>query len=131
VRSERRAILGWAAVALAAGGTAFGLGALGLFVPPGQSVPRVAVVGAVSSGQPAYDCPDGEPIAQFSAGSRVYVTGRNADATWLLTRSPGSGYESVWVPAQILSVDALPTPVDELPVVSCDAVVVEGGGPAG
>jgi hypothetical protein len=131
VRSGRRGILAWTAVALAAGGVAFGLGALGLFSQPGESVAQVAVVGSVASGQPAYDCPDGEPVAQFAAGSRLYVTGRNADATWLLTRSPASGYESAWVPAGLVSVDDLPTTIDELAIVSCDAVVVEGGGPAG
>lgn len=88
-------------------------------------------MGAVASGQPAYDCPDGAQVARFAIGSRLYITARNADATWLLTRSPTAGYESVWVRAEFVSADELPTPVEELAVVSCDAVVVEGGGPAG
>jgi hypothetical protein len=131
VRSGRRGILAWTAGALAAGGVAFGLGALGLFSPQGQPVAHVAVVGSVPSGQPAYDCPDGAPVAEFAAGSRLYLTGRNADATWVLTRSPGSGYESAWVPAGVVTADELPTTIAELAVVSCDAVVVGGGGPAG
>jgi hypothetical protein len=124
VGGRRRAILAWAVAAAAAGAGAFTLGALGVFVPPPRVDAAISIVGSVASGPAAYDCPGGEPVARFSPGSQLYLTGRNADATWLLTRSPASGYETVWVPADSVSVDEFPVPVEQLDVVTCDAVVV-------
>ena len=131
--SGRRGILAWAAAAIGAGGIAFALGALGLLAPPTAGVADVALVGAVASGPVAYDCPGGEPVARFSPGSRIFVTARNADTTWLLTRSPAAGFESVWVRAESVSVDEFPVPIDQLAVVSCETVVhtPAGGDPAG
>jgi hypothetical protein len=124
VGGRRRAILGWAVAAAAAGGVAFVLGALGVFVPQAREDAPVAIVGSVASGPFAYDCPDGDPVARFSPGSQVFLTGRDADGRWLLTRSPASGYESVWLRADVVSVDEFPVPVELLDVVTCDAVVV-------
>lgn len=131
--SGRRGILAWAVAAIGAGGVAFALGALGLLAPPTAGVADVALVGAVASGPVAYDCPGGERVARFSPGARIFVTARNADTTWLLTRSPAAGFESVWVPADSVSVDEFPVPIDQLAVVSCETVVLTpaGGDPAG
>jgi hypothetical protein len=120
-----RSVAGWAAVAIAAGGVAFALGALGL-LPPGKAPDAaiVQVVGTSAPAVPAFDCPGGDQVAQFAPGARLYLTGRDQDGAWLMARSAAAGFESVWVQASQVSVDEFPYPVEGLDVVACDPVVV-------
>ena len=125
-----RSLAGWLAVAVVAGAVTFALGALGVFSGPGATAPGAAVVQLIGSSAPAvpaFDCPGGNQVAQFAPGARVFLTGRDADGTWLMARNASAGFESVWVQSALLSVDEFPYPVDELEIVSCDPVVVISG----
>jgi hypothetical protein len=123
-----RSTLGWSVVAALAGGVGFGLGALGLLEHRPDPVAEVQLVGSSGPAVPAFDCPGGEQVAQFAPGTRIFVVGRDADATWLVARSPAAGFESVWVRSMLVSVDEFPNPVELLDVVPCDPVVVGEGG---
>jgi hypothetical protein len=119
-----RSVLGWTLAAAAAGGVAFGLGASRLLDPRADPVAEVQVVGSSGPAVPAFDCPGGAQVAQFAPGTRIFLIGRDIEATWLVARSPSAGFESVWVRASLVSVDEFPSPVEVLDVVGCNSVVL-------
>ncbi len=127
-----RVILAWGFAAVAAGGLAFALGALGVFIPPAavtaEAPAEIDIIGSVPSGVPGYDCPGGLQLATFPSSTRVHVTGRTPDGSWLLTRSPAAGFEPVWVRADQVSVDEFPTTVAGLDEVTCDPLWIGIGG---
>jgi hypothetical protein len=79
----------------------------------------------IGSTLPLLACPgSGQVLGQITPNTRVFVTGRSADRTWLQVDFPGPGMQRAWVPAADLQPAGS---VGSLPVTDC---VAPSGRPA-
>jgi len=65
----------------------------------------------------AYDCPNGEPLSEYTAGSRVFAVARSDGGAWIQVRDLDAPGLRLWIPSVALSGDAS---LDALPLASCD-----------
>jgi hypothetical protein len=102
-------VLGGSAVAgLVLGGL---LGFFGLLDLTAE--PELAATAATAT---YYDCPNGAASGRVTRGDRVYITGRDADGSWIQVRDPRSVQARVWLRAAHVLPDEA---IDGLPVLSC------------
>lgn len=108
-----------AGLVLAVAGTALGFsGALAGSPEPGPAV--FFATETVSAGF----CPGDTGAATFAAGERVLAIARSEDSAHLAVRDPFTHSTTVWLPADVVNVDAGEADIATLPVSGCLVPVV-------
>jgi cell division septation protein DedD len=114
----------WAGLVLIAGLIGGGMGAAGVFGHPDVESGAVSV--SVTGGADGLACPAGLPLERFVGGERVVATQRSDDSAYLAVRDPYNLALTVWLPADLVIVDADQAAIQTLPVGGCPiAEVVE------
>ena len=107
----------WLFAGIGSGLLALVLGVVGQFGQPETVVEAPGVVGAVAHSIDGLDCPDGDRIAQLTAGEPLLALARTSDSRFIAVRSPVDGFQTVWVAAA--SIDMHSRSLSGLPVAGC------------
>lgn len=74
--------------------------------------------GELSGAAAVLDCPAGDQLTSYSAGSRVYAVARTSDSAWVQVRDLSAPDQVVWVHASSVELDES---IDQLPEAECPA----------